>query len=102
MITPGLVIIRQKDGIFVADSSGNIFNVPQLARSITNLPVYLTNGNTPQGIFAMHGFDVSNEQLYRANGKYTIVDAGRNQFTDLSLTTVLFQILSGILIIIKN
>ena len=56
---PGLTIIRQKDGSFVADSSGNIFSVPQLARSITNLPCYLTNGNTPQGIFAMRGFDVS-------------------------------------------
>jgi hypothetical protein len=56
---PGLVIIRQKSGSYVSDSSGNIFNVPQLARSITNLPFYLTNGNTPQGIFVMHGFDVS-------------------------------------------
>jgi hypothetical protein len=56
---PGLVIIRQKNGTFISDSCGNIFNVPQLARSITNFPGYLTNGNTPQGIFVMHGFDVS-------------------------------------------
>jgi hypothetical protein len=56
---PGLVIIREKNGNFISDSNGNIFNVPQLARSITNLPCYLTNGNTPQGIFVMHGFDVS-------------------------------------------
>jgi hypothetical protein len=56
---PGLVIVREKNGNFISDSSGNIFNVPQLARSITNLPFYLTNGNTPQGIFVMHGFDVS-------------------------------------------
>src|SRR5678815_3731317 len=48
---PGLVIIRQKSGSYISDSSGNVFNVPQLARSITNLPFYLTNGNTPQGIF---------------------------------------------------
>ncbi|MEP6928310.1 MAG: hypothetical protein ABI834_11765, partial [Ginsengibacter sp.] len=56
---PGLVIIRQKNGNYISDSSGNVFNVPQLARSITNLPSYITNGNTPQGIFLMHGFDVS-------------------------------------------
>ena len=56
---PGLVIIRQKNGHFIYDSTGNIFNVPQLARSITNLPGYLRNGNTPQGIFMMHGFDIS-------------------------------------------
>jgi hypothetical protein len=56
---PGIVIIRNREGKFIRDSSGNIFNIPQLARSITNLPSYLTNGNTPQGIFKMYGFDVS-------------------------------------------
>ncbi|MDP4283544.1 MAG: hypothetical protein Q8891_03910 [Bacteroidota bacterium] len=56
---PGLVLIRNADGDFITDSSGNIFNIPQLARSITNLPGYLTNGNTPQGIFRMYGFGVS-------------------------------------------
>ena len=56
---PGMVLIRNADGNFITDSSGNIFHVPQLARSITNLPGYLRNGNTPQGIFRMYGFDVS-------------------------------------------
>lgn len=56
---PGMVLIRNADGNFVTDSSGNIFHLPQLARSITNLPGYLRNGNTPQGIFRMYGFDVS-------------------------------------------
>lgn len=56
---PGLVLIRNASGKFVTDSSGTIFHVTQLARSITNLPPYLTNGNTPQGIFKMYGFNVS-------------------------------------------
>ena len=56
---PGLVVIRNREGKFIRDSGEIIFNVPQLARSISNLPDYLTNGNTPQGIFRMHGFDVS-------------------------------------------
>lgn len=56
---PGLVVIRKANGDFVKDTSGNIFNIPQLARSITNLPFYLRNGNTPQGIFRMFGFDIS-------------------------------------------
>ncbi len=56
---PGLVIIRDSAGSFIKDDEGNIFSVTQLARSITNLPGYLTNGNTPQGIFRMDGFDVS-------------------------------------------
>jgi hypothetical protein len=56
---PGLVLIRKPDGSFVKDSSGNLFHLPQLARSISNLPGYLRNGNTPQGIFKMFGFGVS-------------------------------------------
>jgi hypothetical protein len=56
---PGLVLIRNKQGSFLRDSNGLIFNLPQLARSLTNLPFYLSNGNTPQGIFLMKGFNVS-------------------------------------------
>ena len=56
---PGLVVVKDSAGNFVKDDYGNFFSVPQLARSITNLPGYLTNGNTPQGIFRMFGIDVS-------------------------------------------
>ena len=56
---PGIVIVRNAEGKFIRDTTSAIFNVPQLARSITNLPGYLTNGNTPQGIFKMFGFSVS-------------------------------------------
>ena len=55
----GIVVVKDKDGNFIKDDKGNIFSVPQLARSITNLPCYLTNGNTPQGIFRMNGFEIS-------------------------------------------
>ena len=56
---PGLVIVRDTSGNFIKDDDGNYFSVPQLARSISNLPGYLTNGNTPEGIFRMDGFDHS-------------------------------------------
>jgi hypothetical protein len=56
---PGLAMIRDSAGNFIKDEYGGVFSVPQLARSISNLPGYLTNGNTPQGIFRMHGFDSS-------------------------------------------
>ena len=56
---PGLAIVRDKDGNFVKDDKGIIISIPQLARSIPNLPGYLTNGNTPQGNFRMDGFDIS-------------------------------------------
>jgi hypothetical protein len=55
----GITIVKDRNGNFITDQPGNIFSVPQLARSITNLPGYLTNGNTPQGIFRMDGFDIS-------------------------------------------
>ena len=54
---PGLLVIRNSSGNFITDSNGIIFNIPQLARSTTNLPFYLQGGNTPQGIFLMQGFD---------------------------------------------
>jgi hypothetical protein len=56
---PGIVMVRDGNGNFIMDSSGRYFSVPQLARSTNNLPGYLTNGNTPEGIFRMKGYDVS-------------------------------------------
>lgn len=56
---PGMVVIRDTAGNFVLNEDNKIFAIPQLARSVSNLPFYLTNGNTPQGIFRMFGFDVS-------------------------------------------
>ena len=56
---PGLVMVRDANGNFIKDSSGLYFSVPQLARSSSSLPGYLTNGNTPEGIFRMKGYDVS-------------------------------------------
>ncbi len=56
---PGIVVIRDSSGNFLKNSTGKIFFVPQLARSLSGLPGYLTNGNTPSGILRMDGFDVS-------------------------------------------
>ncbi|MEO6405249.1 MAG: hypothetical protein ABIY51_02995 [Ferruginibacter sp.] len=56
---PGLVMVRDASGNFVKDSTGNYFSVPQLARSVSGLPPFLTNGNSPEGIFRMDKFDVS-------------------------------------------
>jgi hypothetical protein len=56
---PGIAIVRDTAGNFITSSEAKIFSITQLARSITNLPGYLTNGNTPQGIFRMYGLDVS-------------------------------------------
>jgi len=55
----GLAIVRNSDGTFARDNFGNIFYTPQLARSLSNLPGYITNGNTPQGILSLQGIDTS-------------------------------------------
>lgn len=55
----GRLIIRNRDGRFLRNNNGKIFSVPQLARSITNLPSFLTNGNTPVGIYSIQGFGKS-------------------------------------------
>lgn len=53
---PGLTILKDIVGNFMIDSTtSTVINVAQLARSLSNMPYYLTNGNTPQGIFRMYG-----------------------------------------------
>jgi hypothetical protein len=56
---PGLAIVRDSAGNFLKGQYTDFFYVPQLARSISNLPGYISNGNTPQGIYRMDGFAVS-------------------------------------------
>jgi hypothetical protein len=56
---PGALLIRDSSGNFLRNKNGLLFTVPQLARSIYNLPSFLSNGNTPQGIFRMQGTAVS-------------------------------------------
>ncbi len=56
---PGLVIVRKADGNFIRNEDSSFFSVGQLARSGSNMPGYISMGNTPQGIFRMDGFDTS-------------------------------------------
>jgi len=55
----GLAIVQNADGSFVRDGQGRLQVFEQLARSGPGLPYFLTNGNTPQGIFSIQGTDVS-------------------------------------------
>lgn len=54
----GQVAIRFKNK-FLTNENGDYILIPQFARAISNLPGYLTNGNTPQGIFSFVGLAVS-------------------------------------------
>ncbi len=56
---PGLVILRDRNGRFLHDDQGLLLAIPQLAMAVSDLPGYLTNGNTPQGFFSIKGTEVS-------------------------------------------
>ncbi len=51
----GLAVVQFADGRFARDSSGRLVTIRQLARSASNLPYFITNGNTPQGLFRITG-----------------------------------------------
>lgn len=60
---PGYVMIRNQQHQWVKNNDGSNFKATQLARSITNLPYYLTNGNTPQGLYKLNGFAISDNKF---------------------------------------
>lgn len=56
---PGAAILQNADGSFARDSSGKLLVVEQLARSASNLPYFITDGNTPAGVYAITGLGIS-------------------------------------------
>jgi hypothetical protein len=60
---PGLAVIQNTDGSFARDSTGRLLVFQQLARSASNLPYFITNGSTPQGIYSIQGTAVSRNHL---------------------------------------
>ena len=56
---PGISIIRLPDGRFMREENGGLFSVRQLALSVNNLPWFLTDGNTPQGIYSIVGWYIT-------------------------------------------
>lgn len=57
---PGLAIIQMADGRFAKLPNGKLMVFEQLARSGSGLPYFITNGNTPQGVFSIQGLAVAN------------------------------------------
>lgn len=56
---PGITIIKKPNGDFVKNKDGSLFHIPQLALSFSNLPGFIPNGNTPQGIYSIVGWYIS-------------------------------------------
>ncbi|MES1222212.1 MAG: hypothetical protein ABUT20_42345 [Bacteroidota bacterium] len=60
---PGLAIVQNADGSFVKDANGKLLVFEQLARSGSDLPYFIRNGSTPQGIYSITGTDVSHNNF---------------------------------------
>lgn len=60
---PGMAIVQNSDGSWVKRADGRLMVFEQLARSGSALPYFLTNGNTPQGIYAITGTAVARNQF---------------------------------------
>ena len=56
---PGLALIRDTAGNFLMENDSMPIAIPQLARSLSNMPGYISMGNTPVGVLRMAGFDTS-------------------------------------------
>ena len=56
---PGLAIVQNADGSFARDQQGKLRVFRQLARSGSDLPYFITDGSTPQGIYSIQGTAVS-------------------------------------------
>jgi hypothetical protein len=60
---PGMAIVQNADGRFMRHPDGRLMVFQQLARSASNLPYFIKNGNTPQGVFSILGTAVANNKL---------------------------------------
>ncbi|QBN17404.1 hypothetical protein [Flavobacterium nackdongense] len=54
----GKVFIQTESGLLVKEN-GKVIFIDQLARSATNLPMYITNGNTPVGLYKINSLHKS-------------------------------------------
>jgi hypothetical protein len=56
---PGVAVVQFANGKFARDAKGSLLLFEQLARSGSDLPYFITDGSTPQGIFSIQGTDVA-------------------------------------------
>lgn len=56
---PGMALVQNADGSIVKRADGRPMLFEQLARSGSSLPYFLTNGNSPQGIYSITGTAVA-------------------------------------------
>jgi hypothetical protein len=59
----GMAIVQDAAGRFIRHPDGRLMIFEQLARSASDLPYFITNGSTPQGIYSIQGTAVSGNTL---------------------------------------
>ena len=79
---PGLAIVQYADGSFARNGEGRLEVFPQLARSGPGLPYFLTNGNTPQGVFSIQGTDVSHTNFIGPTPNLQLLMPGEGKWGD--------------------
>jgi hypothetical protein len=78
----GLAIVKNTDGSFVQDGSGRLQVFEQLARSGPGLPYFLTNGNTPQGVYSIQGTGVSRTNFIGPTPNLQLLLPGEGKWAD--------------------
>lgn len=96
---PGCLMIRTAEHQWMKDGRSNPLCFTQLARSITNMPWYITNGNTPQGLHKIIGTGVSTNNWIGPTPNLQLVmpleDAPQLFFTDTSWSHSQYKKLLG-------
>jgi hypothetical protein len=79
---PGYLMIRLPNGEWMRNTKDIEIKIPQLARSISNLPFYLTNGNTPQGLYKITGIDTSDNNWIGPTANLQMILPFENNISD--------------------
>lgn len=99
---PGCLMIRTAGHGWMKDERGTPWCFTQLARSITNLPWYITNGNTPQGLYKITGTDISTNDWIGPTPNLQLVmpleEAPQTFFTDTVQSHAQYKKLLGPLV----
>ncbi|HLY71474.1 MAG TPA: hypothetical protein VKR53_17185 [Puia sp.] len=60
---PGIAVVQNANGRFARDADGRLLIFQQLARSGSDLPYFITNGSTPQGVYSIQGTEISHNNF---------------------------------------
>jgi hypothetical protein len=89
--TPGYLMIRMPNGQWLKDEKGDELKFTQLARSISNLPFYFTNGNTPQGLYKITGVDTSDNNWIGPTTNLQMILPFENKASDFFGTDTAYE-----------